>query len=107
MVDQNRDDWELRWELLVADAWADPALKKRLLENPAAVLKERGMAVSAGKQIKVMEDSEKVEHLILPTRPAEGELSEAELESVAGGNCRGCRGCRGCRSCRGCRRCGD
>jgi len=99
-------DWELKWELLVADAWADPALKKRLLENPAVVLKERGITVPEGVQVKVVEDSDKVEHLVIPTRPAEGELSEQELSSVAGGHCRGCsRGCsRGCREfCRGCR----
>jgi len=98
-------DWELKWDLLLADAWADPALKKRLLENPAAVLKERGIAVPEGVQIKVIEDTEKVEHLVIPTAPAEGELSEQELASVAGGHCRGCRGCRGCGGCRGCRGC--
>jgi len=106
-------DWELKWELLVADAWADPALKKRLLENPTAVLKERGISVPEGVQVKVLEDSEKVEHFILPTRPVESELSEEELESVAGGHCRGCR-CREfcrcrehCRCREACRRCRD
>jgi hypothetical protein len=97
-------DWELKWELLVADAWADAALKKRLLENPAVVLKERGISFPEGVQVKVLEDTDKVEHLIIPSKPAEGELSEEELASVAGGHCRGCRGC-GCRGCRGCRYC--
>jgi hypothetical protein len=96
-------DWELKWELLVADAWADAGLKKRLLENPTAVLKERGIDVPQGCQVKILEDSDKVEHFVLPTKPAEGELSEQELSSVAGGaHCRGCRGCRGCEGCRGC-----
>ena len=36
-----------RWGLLVADAWADDALKKRLLSDPAAVLKERGITTPA------------------------------------------------------------
>jgi hypothetical protein len=106
-------DDHLRWELLVADAWADPALKKRLLENPAAVLKERGISIPEGVQVKVVEDTDKVEHFVIPTRPAEGELSEEELSSVAGGayycrgceRCRGCRGCERCRGCRGCERC--
>jgi hypothetical protein len=106
-------DWELKWDLLLADAWADPALKKRLLENPAAVLKERGIAIPEGCQVKVVEDTDKVQHLVIPGKPAEGELSEQELSSVAGGYCRGCReGCRycreGCRYCReGCRYCRD
>jgi hypothetical protein len=96
-------DWELKWELLVADAWADPALKKRLLESPAAVLKERGISVPEGCQVKVLEDTDKVQHFILPPRPTEGELSEQDLQSVAGGMHRGdCRSCRGCGDCRGC-----
>jgi hypothetical protein len=102
-------DWDLKWELLVADAWADPDLKKRLLENPAAVLKERGMGLPKGTQVKVLEDSATVMNLVIPNKPAEDELAEEELEEVAGGSgCRGCRGCgRGCRGCgRGCRGCG-
>lgn len=123
--------WELKWELLVADAWNDPALKQRLLNDPASVLNERGIKVPAGIQIKVVENSDSVEHLVLPTKPEEGELSEEELETVAGGHfsglvigcggggfgggfggCRGCgggggcRGCGGCGGCGGCRGCG-
>jgi hypothetical protein len=100
-------EWELKWDLLLADAWADPALKKRLLENPAAVLKERGISIPEGCQVKVVEDTDKVEHLVIPTKPAEGELSEEELSSAAGGFCGRCRErCGRCREER-CRRCRD
>ena len=71
-------DWELKWELLVADAWADPALKKRLLENPAAVLKEEGLEAPYGVEVKVVESTDKVLYLVLPHNPI-GELSEQEL----------------------------
>lgn len=110
-------DWELRWGLLVADAWADDALKKRLLSDTAAVLKERGITTPPNVQIKTIEDTANVMHLVLPTKPAAAELSEEELSTVAGGWCGGCGchgcGCRGC-GCRGCgcgggcwcRRCG-
>ncbi|MCC7424588.1 MAG: NHLP leader peptide family RiPP precursor [Planctomycetaceae bacterium] len=102
--------WELKWDLLVADCWDDPALKKRLLTDTAAVLKERGINVPAGTTIKVVEDTSSTTHLVLPEKPAEGELSESELENVAGGHCiiigcgRGCGGGCGCgRGCgRGC-----
>ena len=103
MADMN--DFELKWELLVADCWADPALKKRLMDDPAKVLAERGIKLPQGIQAKVVEDSGSVTHLVIPTKPAQGELSESELEAVAGGHCGGCGGCRGCRGCRGCGGC--
>ncbi len=98
-------DWELRWGLLVADAWEDDALKKRLLSDPAAVLKERGITTPPNVQIKTIEDTANVMHLVLPMKPAAAELSEEELSTVAGGWCGGCHGCHGC-GCRGCRGCG-
>jgi len=84
----------------VADAWADEALKERLLSDPAAVLKERGITTPPNVQIKTIEDTADVMHLVLPMKPAAAELSEEELSTVAGGWCGGC-GCRGC-GCRGC-----
>jgi branched-subunit amino acid aminotransferase/4-amino-4-deoxychorismate lyase len=41
------------WGRLVAQAWADPQLKQRLLSDPAAVLREHGVAVPAGVTVKV------------------------------------------------------
>jgi bacteriocin-like protein len=79
----------------------------QFLANPAAMLRQRGIAVPEGKKIEALEDSEKVFHLVapagsdikvveqsedvihlvIPAQPAEEELSEEELQSVAGGYC--------------------
>jgi hypothetical protein len=96
MTDATRDT-ELEWQLLLADCWADPALKQRLLQDPATVLKERGIAAPAGSQVKIHEDSDAVIHFVLPRKPAEGELSVEELQAVSGGYCRCREFCRGCR----------
>ncbi len=77
-------DFEYQWGQLVARAWADPAFKARLLADPAAVLEENGLA-PAGKQFKVVEDTDEVVHLVLPGRPGPQELSEEELQPVAVG----------------------
>lgn len=80
-------DFGHKWNQLIAKAWADPALKQRLLANPAEVLKEEGMVTPPGVQIKVVENTETVIHLTLPPPPTPEELSEEELQQVAGGFC--------------------
>ena len=74
-----------QWGQVVARAWADPAFKQRLLANPADALREEGIEVPPGIELRIVEDTEQVRHLALPPKPAEGELSEEELERVAGG----------------------
>jgi hypothetical protein len=71
------------WGKVVARAWSDELFKKRLLADPAAVLKENGIEVPKEVNVKVMEDSGKTVHLILPERPSE--LTVEELSQVAGG----------------------
>jgi len=92
--------FQSKWETLVADAWDDEELKQRLINDPVTVLHERGIHVPKGLQIKVVEDTESVEHLVLPDAPLEDELSYDQLTSVAAG--RGARVCRGCVSCNAC-----
>src|SRR5262245_17289021 len=74
------------WGQIVAKAWADPTFKKRLLADPAAVLKEHGLEVAHGVQVRIVEDTDTVHHLTLPAPPSEAlELSEEQLGTVAGG----------------------
>jgi hypothetical protein len=83
-VEENSmDPKQKAWGKVVARAWSDELFKTRLLADPKTVLKENGIEVPADVTFKVVEDSGKTIHLILPERPAE--LSEAELEQVAGG----------------------
>ena len=70
---------------LLLKVWQDPTFKRRLVADPRAVLQEEGLPVPAGKAVRVVEDTAETMHLVLPHKPAEGELTDDQLEQVAGG----------------------
>ena len=80
-------DFDDAWQQLVARAWADPALKAKLLADPAGALKAEGLNVPAGVTFRVVENTDKVVNLVMPLKPAPSELSEEELVGVTKGNC--------------------
>lgn len=73
------------WDQIVTKAWQDDKLKNRLLAEPAAVFQEFGLEVPAGVQLRVVENTDQVVYLTLPAKPQDGELTEEDLENVAGG----------------------
>lgn len=66
-------------------AWTDPTFKSRLLADPKEAAAEMGVRVPETVSVKVWENTETVEHMILPMNPAVAELSDSDLEAVAGG----------------------
>jgi hypothetical protein len=68
-------------------AWKDEAFHKAVLADPGKVYEEHfGKPLPPGVTIKVVEDTANTVHFVLPAKPAgSGELSDAELEQVAGG----------------------
>ena len=85
MAEKNAAALQVAYGKLIAKAWSDQAFKRRLLSDPAAVLKDEGFDVPAGVTVRVFENTDKVVNLILPPPPKEGELSDEDLERVAGG----------------------
>ena len=83
MAERTRKDIEAQ---IIAKTWLDRAYKQELLENPKAVVsREFGAEVPADITIKVIEEDAKTLYLVLPMKPPVGELSEEQLEAVAGG----------------------
>ena len=71
---------------LFAACWKDEALKARLMADPKAVLKEHGLDVPDGIDVKVVENADDCVHITLPAPPAgHAELSDKDLSSAAGG----------------------
>ncbi|MDJ0713528.1 MAG: NHLP leader peptide family RiPP precursor [Prochloraceae cyanobacterium] len=84
---ETRQDWEA---LLIAKAWSDEAFKEKLLKNPKAVLEEEmgGQLPEEIKNVRIIEETEDTIYISLPKKPEQSsseELSEEELEAVAGG----------------------
>src|SRR5262245_36680786 len=98
-IDQTQmQEYAKQWGQLVARAWSDEAFKARLLTEPGQALAEAGIAVPAGYAIQVHENSENVVHLTLPAKPSE-ELSDEQLDAVAGGATGGSVGTAGSFGC--------
>ncbi len=74
-----------KMQQIIAKAWMDEGFKKRLLSDPAAVLKEQGLETPPGVEIRIVENTDKVFHLVLPPKPSSGELPDASLDTVAAG----------------------
>ena len=71
---------------LFAACWKDEALKARFMSDPKAVLKEHGLDVPDGIDVKVVENADDCVHITLPAPPAgDNDLSDEELSNAAGG----------------------
>lgn len=82
---QSRRDIEAE---IIAKAWKNEAYKQELLENSKAVMEaEFGREFRPEVTVEVLEESENSLHFVLPIPPQVEveELSEEELEIVAGG----------------------
>ena len=84
-MSQDEERIKQLWGELVVQSWKDETLGQRLLEEPAAVLKENGVEVPEGVTIKAFEDDGNTIIFPVAHKPADSELSDEDLESVAGG----------------------
>jgi sRNA-binding carbon storage regulator CsrA len=64
---------------IIAQAWVDEEFKKRLLDDPATVLKENGIEIPEGMTVKIVELKENEIQIPLPPKPADVNLSVEEL----------------------------
>ena len=75
-------------EKLILQAWSDPVFKQELIANPAgAVEKLFGIKVPAFLKLKVIEETPDIRYIVLPfqANPADRQLSDEQLERIAGG----------------------
>ena len=75
LVDENQK----KWALCVARAWADEDYKKRLLSDSAKALKDEGINLPEGINIKVVENTQSTIYMVLPAAP---ESEDGAIENV-------------------------
>jgi hypothetical protein len=68
------------WAKIVAQAWVDETFKQKLLAQPLTVLKEHGIDLPAGTNLKLVEGTESnTITLVLPPKPSEMSGSVEEM----------------------------
>lgn len=71
---------------IIARAWTDDSFRARLETDPSAALAEAGFPDPNGRVVKVTPEAPGSLVLVIPPAPAaSSEVSDAELDSVAGG----------------------
>mgnify|MGYP000370772129 CR=1 FL=1 len=73
-------------ENLIVKAWKDSSFKQELISEPKVALAKEGIVLPDSIEVKVVEETPNVLYFVIPNPPSDtSTLSEAELESVAGG----------------------
>ena len=79
------DDFQKAYGKLVASAWADEAIKQRLIDSPEKVLEEYGIEVPEGIEVRILIDSAAERHIIIPEKPQEVYIEEVGSRDAAVG----------------------
>jgi hypothetical protein len=68
---------------VITKAWHDESFKQRLLADTMAVLKEEGVEVPAGLEVRAVENTEKLVHMVIPLKPPSREFNDERLLLIA------------------------
>ncbi len=70
---------------IIKRAWEDELFKRRLLDDANAVFKDEGFAIPDGIKIKVVENTERIHHIVLPVRCPDNVLMDEALSKISAG----------------------
>lgn len=88
----DREEMNKKMGRVIAKAWSDVEFKARLLANPAETLQAEGIEIQDGVKVNAVENTNEQVYIVIPSKP--DELSDEQLDNVAGGFCSGYSSCR-------------
>jgi hypothetical protein len=83
-MSEEKNEQSRKMGQIIAKTWTDATFKQKLLSDPVAILREEGMDLPPGIEIRAVENTDEVFYLVLPSKPS-GELTDELLEKVAEG----------------------
>lgn len=79
------EDQQRRLSRIIAKAWLDKGFKDRLLSDAASTLRQEGVEIPPGVEVRIVEETDKVRYMALPPKPSSEELSDEQMADVAAG----------------------
>jgi hypothetical protein len=73
------------YEQIFEQVRTDETFKQRFLKEPKSVLTEMGIEIPDSVEVEIHQDTPTLKHLVIPADTSSNELSESELQMVAGG----------------------
>jgi hypothetical protein len=65
-------DRRMQYQQIVAKAWGNDVYRQRLLRDPKGTLTSEGVSLPDDVEVKVLEDTPKLVHFVIPVKPAGG-----------------------------------
>ncbi len=83
----NQEEEAKAFQRIIAKAWMDDEFKGRLTSDPATVLREEGIEVPQGVELKIVENTDEVVHFVLPGKPPGVTIEELDGREAANSMC--------------------
>lgn len=85
--DNTVERWKRNGPILgrvIARTWTDDAFKRQLAADPNGVLSAEGVEIPNGVNVRVLEETDSQYYLVLPTKPAEIDVSDSQSDAGMG-----------------------